>query len=286
MPPPERVLPPSSRSLASLHADLWRSARAAPGLVLGLPVLVGLPGLLLDALGPADLAGYLVAPGWFMAQLVVGVAGWLAWCWASAAIQLGLLGAGRSGAVDARAALRDAAHRYDAVLAVSLASGVLILAGLLALVVPGVLLLLRLWFVVPVVLTTELTTWNALKAAGGVYAQRPWRVQGVLTVVGVVYGLPALLLPYLVENRWLHLLASLPQQAGYGLLAAVTLLLHAELTGMELDAPVGVRGGRAGGAGALLVLSLLSAGFTTWAGGHLVRKALGGVTSAWPGGAR
>jgi hypothetical protein len=113
-------------------------------------------------------------------------------------------------------ALRAAAPRFGIALAVVALYGALVFAGLVALIVPGLLLAVAWYFGAQVAVLEQLGPWAALKRSWSLVSGRWWSTFGALLLSGLAYTVPGTILTLMlaaIDNGLLYTVALTLAQA-------------------------------------------------------------------------
>lgn len=140
-----------------------------------------------------------------------------------------------------RTTLRAAFDAFPALLLVATASALVIVAGVFALVVPGVVLGVRLGIVLPVAMLERPRGLSALPRAFALTAGRFWNTLGRLLVIGLATGLPGFLVQSIfdaiaksADSQAIHLVGSIVSDPLTVVPAAIaTTLLYFDLADRE-----------------------------------------------------
>lgn len=223
------LAPETSRGVAALHRDMLRVMARAPLWTVGIPVLCSLPAELLTLNNPDNPpAAHAVVAG------TLGVVSYLL-------VVLATLDLGRHGRIEASNVWKAAAAftpRYVWSLVVLTAA---IMTGFMLLVVPGVLVMLRSWFITPAMLEHNVGVMDGLRISTTTYRARPALVVWFLGALGVAYVLPGFLVaatPGL--EPWMGAVLRVAASAVDGVLPVATVLLFVEIAGpADMRVPVG-----------------------------------------------
>ncbi|HST38824.1 MAG TPA: hypothetical protein VLK58_04920, partial [Conexibacter sp.] len=127
-------------------------------------------------------------------------------------------------------ALREAAPRIAAAIGVVLLSSAAVFAGLVALVVPGVLLMVAWYFGAQVAVLERLAPWEALQRSWALVKGRWWSTFGALLLSGLAFTLPGTVMSILlttIGNGFVYVVAlTLAQAVTLSLTALFGTLLY------------------------------------------------------------
>lgn len=197
-PPEGRSRPPAGdaptvRGFTALHRDTWRILLIAPGLLLALPAVLYLPVDLLVA-WVVSQSGQVGLQQFQLTSNLSSVFGLVLGTWLSA-VALSVLRTLRRGEpLELGPVLAHATARWPTLIGTTLLTGLLILLGALALIVPGIYLAVRLALAVPAVVLDDLGVRAAMERSWQAMPGNMLRYAGVLTLAYVLYA-PIAMIP-------------------------------------------------------------------------------------------